>query len=52
MKIESRFEGKREEMRHIMLSEKVEIKEFEGIRMVVMDNQVNHQLYNQIDNAN
>ena len=48
MKIERRFEGKREEMRHMILSKKVEIKEFEGIRMVVMYNHINNQLNNQV----
>ena len=52
MKLESRFEGKREEMRHMILCKKVEIKEFDGIHMVVMDNQVNNRLTNQVDNAN
>jgi len=50
--MENRFESKIEEMRHMKLSKKVEIKEFEGIRMVVMDNQINNQLNNQVDNAN
>ena len=48
MKIEIKFGCKREEMRHMILSKKVEIKEFEGFRMVVMDNQVNNQLNNQL----
>ena len=39
-------------MRHMILSKKVGIKEFEGIHMVVMDNQINNQLSNQVDNAN
>lgn len=38
----------REEMRHKILSKRVGIKEFEGIRMVVMDNQINNQLNNQV----
>ena len=46
MKIESKFGSKREEMRHMILSKKVEIKEFEGIHMVVMDNQINNRLSN------
>ena len=52
MKIEIKFGCKREEMRHMILSKKVEIKEFEGFRMVVMDNQVNNRLSNQVNNAN
>ena len=52
MKIEIKFGCKREEMRHMKLSKKVEIKEFKGFRMVVMDNQVNNQLSNQVDNVN
>ena len=52
MKIERRLEGKREEMRHMKLSKKGDIKELEGIRMVVMDNQINNQLSNQVDNVN
>ncbi len=47
MKLGSKFESKREEMRRMILSKKVEIKEFEGIHMVVMDNQINNQLNNQ-----
>ena len=42
----------REEIRHMILGEKVGIKEIERIRMVVMDNQINNQLSNQVDNAN
>ena len=48
IKIEIKFGSKREEMRHMNLSKKVDIKEFERICMVVMDNQVNNQLNNQI----
>ena len=39
-------------MRHMILDKKTAIKEFEGIRIVVMDNQVNNRLTNQVDNAN
>ena len=39
-------------MRHMILDKKTDIKEFEGIRMVVMNNQINNQLSNQVDNAN
>ena len=46
--MEKRFESKREEMRHMTLHKKTDIKEFEGIRMVVMDNQMNNQLNNQL----
>ena len=46
--MENRFENKREEMRHMILDNKTDIKEFEGNRMVVMDNQVNNQLNNQV----
>ena len=48
MKMENRFERKIEEMRHRIRYESVEIKEFEGIRMVVMNNQINNQLNNQV----
>ena len=47
IKIGSKFGSKREEMQHMILSKKVDIKEFEGIHMVVMDNQINNQLNNQ-----
>ena len=46
--MENRFESRREEMRHMTLDKKTDIKEFEGIRMVVMDNQNNNQLNNQV----
>lgn len=45
--MENRFESKREEMRHMTLDKKTDIKEFEWIRMVVMGNQVHNQLNNQ-----
>ena len=47
MKIERRFEGKREEMQHRTRYESVDIKEFERISMVVMGNQINNQSNNQ-----
>ena len=47
MKIENRFESKREEMRHMTLDKKTDIKEFGGICLVVMYNQNNNQLNNQ-----
>ena len=46
--MENRFESKIEEMRHRIRYESVEIKKFEGIRMVVMNNQINNQLNNQV----
>ena len=48
MKLGSRFGSKGEEMRHRILDKKTDIKEFEGISVVVMDNQVNNQLNNQV----
>ena len=52
IKIESKFGSKREELRHMILDKKTDIKEYERIHMVVMDNQINNQLSNQVNNAN
>lgn len=43
-----KIDSKREEMRYMILGEKVEIKALQGICMVVMDNQINIQLNNQV----
>ncbi len=52
MKLESRFESKREEIRGKTINETFIYQWIEEIQLVVMDNQINNQLSNQVDSAN